>query len=204
MNMSVINIVMVAVGGQGNLLALKILGEAALQSGVKVHISEIHGLAQRGGIVESSVVLGDARSAVVPDGRADVLLGMEPLETLRALGKCHSNSLVITTTSPLEPYAVSVGHSAYPSLEEVRSAVLKKTKRLVMIDALSLALEAGNPKAVNTVLLGKLIKTASLPLTYQSARKAVRKAVRKNMLEVNLTAFDLGYFDDQHRQKTGT
>ena len=202
--MSVINIVMVAVGGQGNLLTLKIIGEAALQSGVRVNISEIHGLAQRGGIVESSIVLGEASSAVVPNGRADILLGMEPLETLRALDKCHSESLVITNATALEPYAVSVGQSPYPSLDEIRSRVREKTKKFVIVDALSLALEAGNARVTNTVLLGKLIKMASLPLSYQVTRKAIRKNVPKNILDVNLTAFDLGYFDEQSRQKTGT
>lgn len=202
--MNVINIVMVAVGGQGNLLILKVLGEAAVLSGVKVNINEIHGLAQRGGIVESSIVLGGARSAVVPDGRADILLGLEPLETLRALNKCHPDSLVITNTRQYAPYAVSVGASRYPSLDEIKARILQKTKRLVTIDALSLAIEAGSPLVSNMVLLGELLNTGSLPISYQAAREAIRKKVRRKMLDVNLAAFDLGYFAEQRGQKTGT
>lgn len=173
--MSVTNIVIVAVGGQGNLTALKILGEAAVLSGVRVHISEIHGLAQRGGIVESCIVLGEAKSAVITDGRADVLLGFEPLETLRAIDRCHSKTLVITDTTPFAPFSVSVGASRYPCLDEVRERIYKKTKRLVTVDALSLAKEAGNAKTTNMVLLGKLLKTASLPISHTAMKKAIRK-----------------------------
>lgn len=202
--MSVTNIVMVAVGGQGNLLALKILGEAAVLSGVQVHISEIHGLAQRGGIVESCIVLGEAKSAVIADGRADVLLGFEPLETLRAIDRCHPETLVITNTTPFAPFSVSLGAARYPSPDEIRERICNKTKRLVTVDALALAKEAGNPKTANMVLLGKLIKTASLPISYTSMKRAIRKKVKRSMLDVNLTALSLGYFEEQDKQKTGS
>ncbi|MEK6193004.1 MAG: 2-oxoacid:acceptor oxidoreductase family protein, partial [Deltaproteobacteria bacterium] len=96
-------LIIVAVGGQGNLLASKVLGEAALLSDVPVKMSEIHGMAQRGGVVESAVVFGDAQSTIISDGEADVLVGFEPSETLRALNKCNADTVVITNTAPLPP-----------------------------------------------------------------------------------------------------
>ena len=95
--MKTTRLIIVAVGGQGNLLASKVLGEAALISGVPVRMSEIHGMAQRGGVVESAIVFGDAASSIISDNEADILLGFEPSETLRALNRCSKNTKVITT-----------------------------------------------------------------------------------------------------------
>ena len=111
--------VFVGVGGQGNLLASRLLGEAALATGVPAVVSEIHGMAQRGGVVESAVLLGDVTSPIVSEAEADVLIGFEPLETMRALGKCNVDSLVITNTQPLPPFTVSVGQGVYPPVDEV-------------------------------------------------------------------------------------
>ena len=106
--MDPIRIIIVAVGGQGNLLASKVLGEAALLSDIPVRMSEIHGMAQRGGVVESALVFGDARSTIISDGEADVLVGFEPSETLRALSKCSPKTVVITNLAPLPPFTVAV------------------------------------------------------------------------------------------------
>jgi len=104
-------IVIVAVGGQGNLLASSVLGEAALLAGVPMRMSEIHGMAQRGGVVESSLVFGDARSTIISDGCADVLLAFEPAEALRALARCNANSVVVTNTAPMPPCPISSSNS---------------------------------------------------------------------------------------------
>ena len=96
-------IVIMAVGGQGNLLISKILGEAAIQAGIPVQISEVHGMAQRGGVVETDVLLGDVMSSTVSPGEADILVAFEPLEAVRALSKCNKDSLVITNTAPVLP-----------------------------------------------------------------------------------------------------
>ena len=102
-------IVIIAVGGQGNLLSSRLLGEAALSKGIPFVISEIHGMAQRGGVVESAVLLGEVASPIVSNGEADVLVGFEPLETMRTLGKCNKEPLVITNTQPLPPFTVAIG-----------------------------------------------------------------------------------------------
>jgi indolepyruvate ferredoxin oxidoreductase, beta subunit len=191
--METTRLVIVAVGGQGNLLATKVLGEAALLSNVPVNMSEIHGMAQRGGVVESSLVFGDARSTIISDGEADLLVGFEPSETLRALKRCNANSVVVTNTSPVPPYTVAIGSGVYPDLGELQEIIKAKTSRLVSLDASNLAEEAGNVMAVNMVLLGALIQTAILPISVENVRTAIQTRTKKAFLDINLAAFELGY-----------
>ena len=191
--METTRLVIVAVGGQGNLLATKVLGEASLLSNVPVNMSEIHGMAQRGGVVESSLVFGDARSTIISDGEADLLVGFEPSETLRALKRCNANSVVVTNTSPVPPYTVAIGSGVYPDLDELQEIIKAKTSRLVSLDASNLAEEAGNVMAVNMVLLGALIQTAILPISVENVRTAIQTRTKKAFLDINLAAFELGY-----------
>ncbi len=144
-------LVIVAVGGQGNLLASKVLGEAALLANVPVRMSEVHGMAQRGGVVESAIVFGSSQSPIISDGEADVLLGFEPAETLRALPKCNANTLVITSLSPLTPFTVTLGKSKYPKIEDIKRLVNEKTRKLIAFNAITLAKEAGSTMCVNMV-----------------------------------------------------
>jgi indolepyruvate ferredoxin oxidoreductase beta subunit len=186
-------LVIVAVGGQGNLLASSVLGEAALLCGIPLNMSEIHGMAQRGGVVESSLVFGDARSTIISDGEADLLVGFEPAETLRALSKCNSKTVVITNLAPLMPFTVNIGQGVYPDLKELQELIRKKTSKLIAFNAAALAKEAGNVLSVNMVLLGALIQTGILPLTVDQVKEAMHTKTKKAFLESNLKAFDLGY-----------
>ena len=186
-------LIIVAVGGQGNLLASRVLGEAALLSDIPVHMSEIHGMAQRGGIVESSIVFGDAESTIISDGEADVLLGFEPAETLRAINKCNSNSVVITNLSPLPPYTAAIGKVVYPDLNKLQDLIRAKTECFVAFDAVKLAKEAGNVMCVNMALIGSLIQTGILPLPIENVKEAIAIRVKNSHLEANLKAFDLGF-----------
>lgn len=191
--MDITRLIIVAVGGQGNLLASRVIGEAALLSGVPVRMSEIHGMAQRGGVVESAIVLGDARSTIISDGEADLLVGFEPAETLRALGKCNPNTTVITNLSPLSPFTVTTGRATYPRLQQIQEQIQAKTARLIAFDATALAREAGNVMAVNMVLLGAMARTGILPISAESLRQAIRSKTKKAFVETNLKAFDLGF-----------
>lgn len=182
-----------AVGGQGNLLASKVLGEAALLSDVPVRMSEIHGMAQRGGVVESAVVFGDAESTIISDGEADVLVGFEPAETLRAINKCNSKTIVITNLSPLPPFTVAIGKGVYPDLDKLQDLIRAKTTNLVAFNAVSLAKEAGNVMSLNMVLLGSLIQTNSIPLSADNVKETIRTKTKKAFVEINIKAFDLGY-----------
>ncbi len=186
-------LIMVAVGGQGNLLASKILGEAALAAGVPVRMSEIHGMAQRGGVVESAIVFGDAKSTIISDGEADIFLSFEPSEALRAIKKCNPNTVVITNLSPLPPFTVATGKGVYPEMETIKSVFREKTKKLIAFDATVLAKEAGNDLTVNMVLLGALIQTGVLPISADQIKEAIKARIKPQLAEINIKAFDLGF-----------
>lgn len=191
--MDAIRLIIVAVGGQGNLLASKVLGEAALLAGVPVRMSEIHGMAQRGGIVESAVVFGEAESMLISDGEADVLVGFEPAETLRALEKCNPNTVVIANLAPLPPFTVAIGKGVYPDLEKLQELIRTKTKQLIAFDALSLAKKAGTTMALNMVLLGALIQADVIPIGADHVRTAIETKTKPVFATINRKAFDLGY-----------
>jgi len=191
--MDVTRLIIVAVGGQGNLLASKVLGEAALLSGVPVRMSEIHGMAQRGGVVESAIVFGNAESTIISDGEADLLVSFEPSETLRALNRCNKKSVVITNLSPLPPFTVTIGRGTYPDLEQAQKLIREKTARLIAFDAVQLATRAGDVMAVNMVLLGALAQTRIIPLSTENVKTAIQTRTKKAFVDINLKAFQLGY-----------
>ena len=191
--MKPMRLIIVAVGGQGNLLASKVLGEAALMADIPVRMSEIHGMAQRGGVVESALVFGDAQSTIISDGEADVLVGFEPSETLRALNKCSARTTVITNMAPLPPFTVAIGKGTYPDLENISTLIRAKTRRLIAFDAAAQARAAGNIMSLNIVLLGALCQTALMPLTAATVREAIGSRTKEAFVEVNLKAFDLGF-----------
>ena len=185
-------LIIVAVGGQGNLLASKVLGEAALLAEIPVRMSEIHGMAQRGGVVESAVVFGDGDSTIISDAEADVLVGFEPSETLRALNKCNAGTVVITNTAPLPPFTVAIGKGVYPDIQELQELIRNKTARLIAFDALALAKQAGNRMSLNMVLLGSLIQTGIMPVSAEDVKEAIRTSTKKAFVDINIKAFELG------------
>jgi len=191
--MEIKRLIIVAVGGQGNLLASKVLAEAAMLEKIPVRMSEIHGMAQRGGVVESSLVFGDAQSTIISDGRADVLLAFEPSEALRALPRCNAGSVVITNTAPLPPFTAAIGKGVYPPVENIKRLLAEKTARLVAINAAQLGAEAGSPLSVNMVLLGALIQTGVLPIPPETVKKVIGDTVKKAFVDINIKAFDLGF-----------
>jgi indolepyruvate ferredoxin oxidoreductase beta subunit len=184
--------VFVGVGGQGNLLASRLLGEAALYAGVQAIVSEIHGMAQRGGVVESSVLLGEVNSPIVSDGEADVLIGFEPLESLRALNKCHRDTMIITNTHPLPPFTVAVGQGHYPPVNEILALLKAQTAGTIALNGNKLAEEAGNPLSLNMVMLGALIGSGTVPINEAIMKQTISGTTKKAFLEANLKAFELG------------
>jgi len=191
--MDTTRLIIVAVGGQGNLLASRVLGEAALLSDVPVRMSEIHGMAQRGGVVESAIVFGDSDSTIISDGEADVLVGFEPSETIRAINKANPKTVVITNLSPLPPFTVAIGKGTYPDLDQVQDLIKAKAANLIAFNAADLAKEAGNVMSVNMVLLGAMIQTDILPLTADSIKETIKTKTKKAFVDINLKAFDLGF-----------
>jgi indolepyruvate ferredoxin oxidoreductase beta subunit len=160
--------------------------------GIPVVVSEIHGMAQRGGVVESAVLLGGANSPIVSNGEADVLVSFEPLETLRILTKCNNKTLVITNAQPLPPFTVAVGQGKYPPVDEILSKVTKKVGKVITLNGNDLAEKAGNVLSLNMVMLGALIGTGATPVTEEVMKKIIAGSTKKAFLDSNLKAFDLG------------
>jgi len=190
--MKVTRLVIVAVGGQGNILAARVLGETAVIAGEPVRMSEFHGMAQRGGVVESMILLGDGESVCISDGEADLLVGFEPSETIRALKKCNRNSVVITNTHPVPPFTVALGKAEYPPVPSTMDKISGKVKKLLAFDATALAVQAGSALALNMVMLGALAGSGVVPLGAMSIRETIGEKTSKGLVETNLKAFDLG------------
>lgn len=188
-----IKIFFTGVGGQGTLLATRYVGEAALEEGVPVNMSEIHGMAQRGGVVESSVVMGNVFSPTIPDGEADILMAFEPLEAARAIPKCNCQTVVIANTVPIIPFTAATGQSAYPEPEKLFGMVKANVARLIRVDAVELARQAGSEKAANIALTGVLAGIGKLPISKKSWLEALRHIVPPKLLEINQRAFELGF-----------
>jgi len=187
-----LRIFLTGVGGQGTLLASRILGEAALAAGLNPLVSETHGMAQRGGVVVSTVVLGDLQSPLISLGEADILLGFEALETFRALDRCHQNSLVIANAAAIVPYPVSIGQAQYPPVERMFELMASQVGSLLAFDAGACARQAGSALAVNMVLLGALMAAGSLPVSAEQVLEMIRSRTNPKFLESNLRAFKLG------------
>ncbi len=183
------NILLAGVGGQGILLASEVLSEVLMMAGMDVKKNEIHGMSQRGGSVTSHVRYGKkVYSSIIPEGEVDILFSFELLETCRYLPLLRKNGRVIVNNLKIAPPSVALGKQAYP--ENLTEELAKKVPATTVVNGLDLALEAGNPKTVNTVLLGALSNV--LDLDYDLWIKALKKMVPERLLEINLKAFELG------------
>ena len=184
------NIMIVGVGGQGTLLASRILGSVLLSRGYDVKVSEVHGMSQRGGSVVTYVRYGEkVYSPVVCEGEADLILAFEQLEAARWISCLKKDGKIIVNTQKMDPMTVVIGAGVYPDgiLEEIKS----KGADVVELDALSLAVEAGSPKATKVVLIGAMAKNTDIPK--EVWLDAVKKCVPEKFLEMNIKAFELGY-----------
>ena len=183
------NIMIVGVGGQGTLLASRILGNTVIEEGYDVKVSEVHGMSQRGGSVVTYVKYGEkVYSPIIDRGEADIILAFELLEAYRALPYLKKGGKLIVNTQSIDPMPVITGMAEYPK------EIVKKLSDMVdtlPIDALKLAKEAGNMKAVNVVLIGVMAKSTDVP--YEKWVEIIKKTVPEKFLEVNLKAFDTGY-----------
>ncbi len=183
------NIMIVGVGGQGTLLASRILGNLAIKQGYDVKVSEVHGMSQRGGSVVTYVKYGKkVYSPVIDKGEADIILAFEMLEAMRALPYLKKGGRMIANTQHMNPMPVITGAMEYP--ENIEQKLSEKIN-LITVDALSLANEAGNIKAVNVVLIGLLAK--SMEIDKNIWLDTIAETVPAKFLEINLKAFEMGY-----------
>jgi indolepyruvate ferredoxin oxidoreductase beta subunit len=196
------NIVLAGVGGQGTLLAAEVLGLAAVKDGLNVRVGEIHGMAQRGGAVVSTVRMGkNVLAPTVVEGQADVLLGFEPLETLRSLKYVSERTLVMMSSEKVPPTELSAKSIKYPSIEEVLKKIRGFTRNVVVVEAARLAKEAGSSLTQNIVLIGALTASARLPVKNESLIDALKELVPAKQVEMNVKAFKLGYGSTKKGQK---
>ena len=184
------NVMIVGVGGQGSLLASKLLGQVLLNKGIQVKVSEVHGMSQRGGSVVTYVRFGDkVYSPVIDKGEADYIISFETLEAARYMEKLKLGGTIIVSDQQMDPMPVITGAASYPEnlLDKMREAGAKVDD----IDALSLALKAGSAKSANIVLMGRF-STYCKDISEQEWLDALAQCVKPQFLEMNKKAFALG------------
>lgn len=187
------NISIVGVGGQGVILMSELLGNAAIRDGLNVRGSEILGMAVRGGSVSSMIRIGkDVFGPLIPTGKCDVLVGMEPAEALRNISYLSSTGMVILNTESMVPFTVSLGTSQYPSLEKMMEKLNQQVSRVITLNASQIAREASNQQAANIVMLGALFGTGKVPITENTIKKEIETRMPGKLVQVNLKAFELG------------
>ncbi len=187
-----IRIYMTGVGGQGTLTATTLLARTALDQGLDVVSGEIHGMAQRGGVVESTVLLGGWKSPKISHGEADIVLGFEPLETLRGLPYLTKGGSVISNTEPLPPVGVSCGRESYPDMDLITDKVRGCSAKCWFLPCRTLGVEAGSVQAGNIVLLGALCASGLVPFGPDALEAAIRKYLKPSLVDMNLKAVALG------------
>lgn len=183
------SIMIVGVGGQGSLLASRIIGNVLLSQGYDVKVSEVHGMSQRGGSVVTYVKYGEkVYSPVIEKGEADIIVSFELLEAARWLSYLKKGGHLITSTQTLDPMPVITGAAQYPTdiVEKIKGMGVD----IIAADALSLAEEAGNAKASNVVLMGLI--ASKMNFDDEVWKDAVKQCVPEKFLELNLKAFELG------------
>ncbi|MDD6061003.1 MAG: indolepyruvate oxidoreductase subunit beta [Oscillospiraceae bacterium] len=184
------SIMIVGVGGQGTLLASRILGAALVSKGYDVKVSEVHGMSQRGGSVVTYVKYGESvASPIIEKGEADILLSFEQLEAARWLPFLKTDGKLIVNSQTIDPMTVISGAAEYPA--GILDALQAAGADVTAIDALALAVQAGSAKAVNVVLIGVLASKTDIPK--ETWIQALHETVPAKFLEMNLKAFELGY-----------
>ena len=184
------NIMIVGVGGQGTLLASRVLGHVLLAEGYDVKISEVHGMSQRGGSVVTYVRYGDSvYSPIIDPGQADLLLAFDQLEAYRWLPYLKADGRLIANIQKLSPMPVITGAQQYP--EKLPEKLREACDGAILLDALTLAKEAGNTKTANVVLLGRLAR--EMEVSRETWIAALHEIVSPKFIEVNEKAFALGY-----------
>ena len=178
------------VGGQGIIKTSVIIGEAAMNQGLDVVMSEIHGMSQRGGSVSTELKIGEFNSSIIPDTTADMLLSFEPIETIRGLHKVNKDSKIVYNTRPIVP---SSSDMSYPSISGITSALKENFTHVLPIDATKLALDAGNILSLNMVLLGAVTADDKFPLSKDAVIDAMKNNLHERFHDLNLKAIENGY-----------
>jgi indolepyruvate ferredoxin oxidoreductase beta subunit len=187
-----INCLLAGVGGQGTVLASKLIAQAAMDKGLMVVTSETIGMAQRGGCVVSHVRMGqDIHSPLIPQGSADVIIGFEPAEAVRYLTYLKKDGTVIVSKNAIKPVTDSLAKTNYNGNDMIRY-LKEKVKNLIIIDGDAVTMECGSPKVLNTALLGAASQAGVLGFSIDDMEKVLKERLPKKFLEVNLCALKAG------------
>ncbi len=188
--MDKLSIMLVGVGGQGTLLASRVLGTVAMKKSFDVKVSEVHGMSQRGGSVVTYVKFGEkVYSPLIDKGDADIIMAFEKLEALRWLEYLKDGGRFIINEQRIDPMPVIIGKAKYP--ENILEKLKENYKNIISIDALSIAKKCGNVKAVNIVLLGVMAK--STDIEREIWLEAMKEVIPAKLLDINIKAFEEGY-----------
>lgn len=188
--MKTMNLMIVGVGGQGSLLASKLLGSLLVGEGYDVKVSEVHGMSQRGGSVVTYVRFGEkVYSPLVDTGEADYIISFEKLEAARYVDRLRPEGRIIANTQQIDPMPVITGAAEYP--EDILTRYAAQGVKIDAIDALSLAEKAGSVQTVNIVLMGRLARYLDIP--YEKWIAAIAGVVKERFVAMNKEAFALGY-----------
>jgi indolepyruvate ferredoxin oxidoreductase beta subunit len=190
-----VNLIIAGVGGQGNVLISRLIGESLVASNYQVIIGETYGASQRGGSVASHVRISKdtAYSPIIPEGQTDVILGLEPVESLRILGLYgNQKTFVITNTRPIYPMSVAIGEADYPTLETIIQSVNELSQKAWYIDASQIAINLGALLLTNMVMVGVLVGTGLLPLEKDMFEHQLEASFKGERLNLTLKAFRIG------------
>lgn len=189
--MSRFRLLVVGVGGQGVLTGARLVGEAALRAGQDAVVGQLHGMSQRGGSVESTVLVGPGLSTFIGPGQADVVVGLEPIETLRAASRMSARTVVLVNRGRVVPFTLAQQGKPYPELDGVLARIRQHARRVIELDGPALVEASGSSRALNIAMLGALASTGVLPFDGAVLWDVVAEHGRRN-LDASRRAFDLG------------
>jgi indolepyruvate ferredoxin oxidoreductase beta subunit len=189
---STLSVLVVGVGGQGAITAARLLGEAAKAAGMPVRVGQVHGMSQRGGSVESTLVIGPGLSPFLPLRGADIVLGLEPLELLRARPRLHPGSRVVASSGRIVPTPMALQGAEYPDPAGIFDQLRPLVSELVVVDGPAIAAGAGNDRALNATMLGVLAAQSWLPFDGGVLLDQLQQRSPPKHLESNKRAFKAG------------
>ena len=191
-----VNMIVTGVGGQGNVMASQVIGHAAVIKGKKVFIGETFGLSQRGGPVLSHVRVSDEETLgpLIPENQADIILGLEPVETLRVLKEYgNDDTVVITNNRPAFPINVIAGDAEYPEHDTLKHSLETHSKKLYWLNLTEDAIKLGNPILLNVLLLGAIANLDTCPISLADLKNGLEAVLPPKKLGLNLKALEIGF-----------
>lgn len=187
------NVYVCGVGGQGIIKTSVIIGEAAMDQGYEVVLSEIHGMSQRGGVVSTELKIGGYKSSIIEQSKADVILGFEPVEAVRGLQKANKNTTIVFNTNPIIPSTLSQSNKNYPDINRIIATLKDNYKHVFPVEGEKLAKDAGSLLSLNMVLLGSAIANETFPLSKKAVIKSMKNNLNSRFHDMNLKAIENGY-----------